>query len=120
MMAPRFFHCRISIFESRFSNPDSAFVQFPWLWTKQPRGRGPVGNAEVFVREPGRYAAARRALQKADLQQIRFVDIFDRIDLFTKHGGNGIDADRTSVESLDDGAQQFPVDLVETLVVHIQ
>ena len=71
----------------------------------------------MFVRERRRQAAARRAIQKSDLNQIRFDDLLDRIFLFVNRSGNRAQADRSTVELLDDRQQQFAIHLIETVRV---
>src|SRR5579883_1924535 len=66
------------------------------------------------------YAAAWSALQKPDLKEIWFVDVFNRIDFLAKDGCYGADADRPSVKALDNGAQELAIDVVETVFVNIQ
>ncbi len=63
----------------------------------------------------GRYhAAARGALKKADLQQIRLVYIFDRLAFFTDRSGYRIQSDRAALKAENNGAEHFMVDFVQT------
>ncbi len=77
-------------------------------------------QAEVLVGAGGGHAAARRPVEKADLNQEGFVDLFDRVFLFAHRGGERADADRAAAELVDDGAQQPPVDLVEAARVDLE
>src|SRR4030095_8952900 len=78
------------------------------------------GNAEMFVGETRHDSAAGRRWKEADLQQIRLVHVFDRIDFFAKDGRNRAHSDRSAIESLDDRAKQLAVDIVEALLIDIQ
>jgi len=40
------------------------------------------GQAKVLVRQPSRHAPARRAVEKADLDEERLVYLFERVLLF--------------------------------------
>ena len=46
--------------------------------------------AQMFVGEAGGYAAAGGAVQEADLDEERFVDLFQRVLLFGKGGGQRV------------------------------
>src|SRR5437667_12818817 len=59
-------------------------------------------DAEVRVGVARRHAAARRALQEADLHQVRLVDVHERVGLLRDRGGDRLDADRATVVLLDD------------------
>jgi len=43
-------------------------------------------DLEVFVRLPGGHASPRGAVEKADLNQIRLVDVLDRVFILTDSG----------------------------------
>src|SRR4051794_40986287 len=64
-------------------------------------------------------AAARRALDEAELEQVRLVDILDRVGLLTERNGERREADRAAAEALDDRAQQLAVDAFQTELVHL-
>src|SRR5947209_19776245 len=51
-------------------------------------------DAQVVVSGFTGDPAARSSLQEADLQEIRFVNVFDGIDFLAQHGGNCTDPDR--------------------------
>ena len=80
----------------------------------------PERNAEMLVGQTRHDAPAGRALQEADLQQIRFVHVLDRVDLFAEHGGDCVYPDRAAIKSLDDRAQQLSIDVIKALLVDIQ
>ena len=71
---------------------------------------------EVLVGPPRRDAAARRALEKADLDEKRLVDVLDRVALLAERRGQAADADRPAAELLDDRQQQPAIDLVEPVL----
>jgi len=74
----------------------------------------------MLVCQPCRDAATRRALKKANLEQKRLVDVFDRIDFLAEHGRNCADANGASIEPFDNGAQQFPIDFIEAVFVDVE
>src|SRR2546428_13117220 len=71
---------------------ESASEQASLRWT--------VWNAEMFIGQPGSQAAAGRALEKADLKEVGFVDIFDGVDFFAQDRSNCVHADRAASEFL--------------------
>src|SRR5436190_1083826 len=75
------------------------------------------GESEILVRVASRDAAPRRPIQKTDLDQKRFVDVFDRVLLFADRGGDRVEADRTAPELVDDRAEQLAIALVESVLV---
>src|SRR6266566_9657234 len=68
-----------------------------------------VRNSEVLVGELGCHAAAGRALQKADLEQVGFVDILDRIDFFAQDCSDRVQTNGAPAEAFDHGAKQFSI-----------
>jgi hypothetical protein len=74
----------------------------------------------VIVSQLGRNTAPGRPLKETDLQQVRLVHIFDRIDLFAEHRGYRIHPNRAAAEPFDDGSQQFPIDVIEAVLIDIQ
>src|SRR5215475_5096758 len=80
-------------------------------------GAGRV-DTEMIVREPRCHSAARGAVKKSDLDQIRFDDFLNRVFLFMYCRGNCAQADRTAIELFNDGKQKLPVHFVETVSVN--
>ena len=74
----------------------------------------------MFVCKPCRDAPPRSALKKSNLEQERFVDVFDRVHLLTEHCRNRTDANGTSIEPLDNGSQQFAIDFIEAVLVDVK
>src|SRR5215510_14788511 len=74
----------------------------------------------MVVGKFGCHAAARSTLEEANLQQIRFVHVFDCVDHLTEDSGNRVDADGTSAETFDHGAKQLPIDVVKTMLVDFE
>src|SRR5262245_12446835 len=74
----------------------------------------------MFVRELSRDAAAGRALEKTDLEEIRFVNIFDGVNFLAQNGGDRIHANRPPAEAFDDGAEKLSIDVVEAVFIHIE
>ena len=64
------------------------------MWLRQP---------EMPISGDRRHAAARRALQVALLDQVRFEHVFDRVTLLADGGSEVIDADRTARGSMSTG-----------------
>src|SRR5215468_5143091 len=60
--------------------------------------RRPVSNAQVIVRQFSRDTAAGCTLQKSDLKEIRFVNIFDGVDFFAQDSGDCVDTHRSPAE----------------------
>src|ERR1041385_2381109 len=71
----------------------------------------------MFVSERRRHAATRRPVQKTDLNQIRFNNLFYRIFLLGNRRGNGAQPHGPAVEFLDDRQQQFSIHFIETVRV---
>src|SRR5690554_6765308 len=76
-------------------------------------------DAKMFVREPGRHPASRGPVEKADLEQVRLDDLFDRVFFFVDGGGDRTQTDRAAIKLLDDRPQQFGVPFVEAIAVDI-
>ena len=66
------------------------------------------------------YPPARRALEKAALDKIGFVDIFQRAHFFRAGHSQRLDADRPSVEMLDQQREDLAIHLVQPLLVHVK
>src|SRR6266403_4609380 len=77
-------------------------------------------DSEMLVRQLGRDASARRAIQKPDLDQKRFVDFFNRILLLGQGRGQSVYTHWSALIFLDDGQQQLAVDLVEAVTINFQ
>src|SRR5208282_3885807 len=60
-------------------------------WSKQPSLRS-IGesSSKMEVGQPGRYSSAGGAIQKALLDEKRFIDIFDGIAFFANGGSKGV------------------------------
>src|SRR6266850_516862 len=88
--------------------------------SEKPGLRRTVRNPQMLVCEPGCDAAPGSALKEADLKQIGFVNVFDGIDFFAQDSGDRVDAHGAATESFDDSAQEFPVDVVETVLINVE
>ena len=77
-------------------------------------------HAEVVVGHARRDAAARGALQEADLQQVRLVHVHDGVRLLGHGRGERLEARGTAVEALDQHAQQLAVHAVQAERVDLQ
>ncbi len=74
----------------------------------------------MFECAPGRGTATRRALDQAALQQVRLVDILDRVLLLSDRRGQRGEPHRAAGELLADRAQDLPVEPIEPDVVDLQ
>src|SRR5437899_1134076 len=77
-------------------------------------------HSEVLVGKLRRHTAARRTLQKADLEKVWLVHIFNRIDFLAQHCSDRTDPHRSAAKAFDDGTQQLSIDFVEPVLVHVQ
>ena len=81
-----------------------------------PGGSSPrCSNARLRGR-----AAARRALDQAALEQVRLVDVLDRVLLLADRDRERREPDRAAAELLADRAQDLAVEAVEALVVDLE
>src|SRR5438067_5467431 len=78
------------------------------------------GCAEMRAAELRDRAAARRALDEAELQEIRLVHVLDRVGLLAERDGERRQADRAAVELDDDRAQELARLAVEPEGVHLE
>src|SRR5262249_1377842 len=67
--------------------------------------RGFPGRADVLAAELGDDPPARRALEEAELEQVRLVDILDRLGLLAERDRERREPDRAAAELLHDRAQ---------------
>src|ERR1051326_8513853 len=74
-------------------------------------------DAKMFVSERRRETAARRPIEKSDLDQVRLDDLFDRILLLVNRSRDRAEPNRAAVELLDDRQQQFSIHLIETIQI---
>ena len=74
----------------------------------------------MLVSQIGGYPASRRSLNKADLHQIRFIDVFQGRYFLGNGVGQGFHADRSALESFDDAAYVALVDIVQSQLVDLQ
>ena len=80
---------------------------------------GPL-QAKVLVGEVSCYPAARRTIKEADLYQERLIHLFDGVSLFRQSCRQRIQPDGPSLVFLDDGHQQFAVNLIEAVLIDFQ
>src|SRR6266511_831137 len=69
--------------------------------------------------ELGDNTSARRALDEPELQQVRLVDVLDRVRLLAESDGERRQSDRTAAEAFDNRTQQLAVDAFEAELVHL-
>ena len=58
-------------------------------------------------------AAARRSVQEAELEQVRLVDVLDRLRLLAERDRERRQADGTAAELVDEGAQQLTIESLQ-------
>ena len=75
---------------------------------------------DVRAAELRDHAAARGALDEAELEQVRLVDVLDRVRLLAERDGERREPDRAAVELLDDRAQEVAVDPLEPELVDLE
>jgi len=68
----------------------------------------------------GHHTTARRALEKAELQQVGLVDVLERALVLAERGRERLEPHRAAAVVLDGGDQQAAVELVEAEGVHLQ
>src|SRR5205814_128657 len=76
-------------------------------------------RADVLTAELRDDSAAGGSLQEAELEQVRLVDVLDRVRFLAEGDGQGREADRPAFELLDHGAQQSPVGPLEAALVDL-
>ena len=81
---------------------------------------GEGGLAEVLVGERGGFAATRGAFDEAFFDEVRFIDVLDGAGVFAHGGCNRIESDRSTTELIDDGQQEFVIDLIEAEGIDIE
>ncbi|CAM2144510.1 hypothetical protein PT2222_160067 [Paraburkholderia tropica] len=86
------------------------------------RVAGVVGHrqAEVAIGELRGHASARRALQKALLDQIRLKHVLDRVALLADRGGEVVHAHRAAVELVENRFEQLAVHQVEAHGIDVE
>src|SRR6266540_6207691 len=82
--------------------------------------RVPCRGAQLLPAKLGHHAAARRALEEAQLQEVRLVDVLDRVLLLAERNRQGREADRPAAELPEDRAEQLAVDSLEPVAVHLE
>src|ERR1700733_5778858 len=88
--------------------------------TKQPRLPARFIQSKMFVSQRRGHAAALRAVQQAQLHQVRLVDFLDRILLFAQRSGDRAQTHRAPCIFLNNSEQQIAVHFVQPMIVHTQ
>ena len=79
-------------------------------------GRG----ADVSAAKLRHDSPAGSALQESELEQIRLVDVLDRVRLLAKGDGQRGQAHRAAVEALDDRLQKLAIGALESVAVDLE
>ena len=74
----------------------------------------------MLAAERGDDAAAGGPLEETELEQVRLVDVLDRVRLLAQRDRQRGKPDRAAVEALDDGAQQLAIDRLEATLVDLE
>ena len=74
---------------------------------------------DVLAPELRDRAPARRPLDEPELEQIRLVDVLDRVGLLAERDRKGGEPDRAAVEFLHHRAQESAVDPLEPALVEL-
>src|SRR5688500_3023482 len=77
-------------------------------------------ETEVLVCLSGRYASARRPLQKSILHQERLVDFLEGSDVLANGCSNRAHADGPALELFDDGLEDARVHIVEAKLIYFE
>ena len=72
------------------------------------------GTLEMFERLFGHLPAPAGSFKVACLDQVGFVDIFERVLVFLHGGGERIHADRPASEFINNGEENPPVHIIES------
>ena len=73
--------------------------------------------AEILVSAGSGDAAAGRAIEHADLHQVRLVHFLDGVFFFAEHGGESAEADRAAGIFIEQSDHEVAVDFVEAVLV---
>ena len=74
----------------------------------------------MFISFLGSYSSSCRTVDKADLDQIRFIDIFQRGRFLTDGIGQRIQADRAALEAVNDAAQITDIHFIKSQGIDVQ
>src|SRR5215469_14778273 len=77
-------------------------------------------HPKVLIRKVRSHPPAWRAIEKANLNEKRLVNLLDRIRLLGERGSQRVHANRTALVLLNDRQQQLAVDLVEPVAIDLQ
>ena len=71
----------------------------------------------MLIGQRGGFAPAGGAAEEADFQQKRLDHIDQRIAFLIQRGRQCLDADRAALIKVDDGAQQFAVEIIQPALI---
>ena len=78
-----------------------------------------MSYSEMLISSESGDPSSGRAVQEADLDQVGFINIFDSIFGFADCGRDGVYADWTTVELLDNGKEELSVHLIKTETIDV-
>ena len=74
----------------------------------------------MLIRQFRGDATTWSALQESNLEQKRFVDVFNRVDFLTQDSGDRVDTHRSPVEFVDNRPQKPPICFVKAMLIDVQ
>src|ERR1017187_1209648 len=77
-------------------------------------------EAEVFISKARSHAASRGAVEEADLDEERLVNLFERVFLFGKRCGQRAEPNRPAIVLLNNRKYQPAIDFVEAVSIHFK
>src|SRR5580704_16812150 len=80
----------------------------------------PAGDFEIVEGAIGPDAAARSAVDKTELHQVRLIDLFDGVGLFIDGSGDGVDAYWSAAVFFEQRKHDFLVDFIQAEAVYFQ
>src|ERR1022692_1570918 len=80
----------------------------------------PAGDFEIVECAIGADAAARSPIDKAELHQVRLIDLFDGVGFLVDGGGDGVHAYGSAAVLLKQREHDFLVDFIQAEAVYFQ
>src|SRR5262245_24855032 len=74
----------------------------------------------MLIRKPGGHPAARSTLQKTNLEEVRFIYVFDSVDFLAEDGCDRVYSYRAASKAFDHGTQKFSIDFIESMLVDVE
>src|ERR1700679_510582 len=91
-----------------------------WMRLEKSRLLARHGKPKVLISQPSSHAAARRAVQKANLDQERLIDFLKRVLFFGQRSSQRAQAHRAAIILLNNRQQQPAVNLVKAMRIYFE